>query len=353
MKKILLAALCLITLGACANSRERVIASYVTSWSEVMPDPTLLTHVNYAFGHVKKTFDGVRIDNEQRLRDIVALKAQNPDLKVVLSIGGWGSGNFSEMAADSGLRWSFCSDCARAVAEFGLDGIDIDWEYPASGEGAGISSSPDDRDNFTLLMRDLRKALGKKKLLTLASCCDPHFIDFRKVMKYIDFVNLMTYDMNSGRGDFFHSALYPSENTGRWTTDTSVKAHIKAGVPARRIVMGVPFYGKGEKDYSGYRDFKRIYPLPEGYTEKWDEKALVPYVVNPAGKFVFGFENARSLEIKCDYIRKHKLLGIMNWEYAGDDANLTLTKVMSTLRKQQSDINVTQIVTQKKQVIGR
>lgn len=249
-----------------AESQEKVVASYVTSWTKVMPDPFLLTHINYAFGHVNKTFDG----------------------------------------------------------------IDIDWEYPGDGEGAKISYSENDRENYTLLMRDLRKALGKKKLLTLASCCDPRYINFFEVMRYVDFVNLMTYDM--GGRTTIHCALYPSDNTGHWTADVSVKAHIEAGVPADKIVLGVPFYGKGSKGYKGGHNFKDIYPISDKYTELWDEKAMVPYLVDKDGKYVFGFENSRSLSVKCDYIREHGLLGIMNWEYAGDDSSLTLTRIMNSIR---------------------
>lgn len=332
MRKIILsfaATLCIMNCMAQPAPKGRVVASYVTSWTQVMPDPFLLTHVNYAFGHVNSTFNGVRIDNEQRLKDIVALKKKNPDLKVVLSIGGWGSGNFSEMVSDKGLRRSFARDCARKVKEIGLDGIDIDWEYPGNGAGAGISWSLRDKANYNLLMKDLRKALGKDKLLTLASCCDPKYIDFREVMKYVDFVNLMTYDMG-GRNQF-HCALHASENTGDWTTEASVKAHIKAGVPAERIVMGVPFYGKGSVRLPRGGDFKGIYPVAAPYTEKWDEKACAPYLVDESGKFVFGFENERSLNIKCDYIKANGLCGIMNWDYAGDDDKLTLTRIMHSI----------------------
>ena len=134
--------------------------AYVTSWTDEIPDPSHMTHINYAFGHVNDSFNGVRVDNPDRLRSIVALKKQNPALKVLVSVGGWGSGRFSEMAADPKNRKAFANSCKKLVKDFNLDGIDIDWEYPTS-SAAGISSSPADTDNFSALMHDLRKALGK------------------------------------------------------------------------------------------------------------------------------------------------------------------------------------------------
>ncbi len=131
---------------------SKVVLGYVTSWNPAMPDPKLLTHINYAFGHVTDTFDGIRINVPERLHEVVKLREQNPRLKILLSVGGWGSGRFSEMAADEGFRLSFARDACRVVDEFALDGIDIDWEYPTS-DAAGISASADDTDNFTLLMR--------------------------------------------------------------------------------------------------------------------------------------------------------------------------------------------------------
>lgn len=103
--------------------KERRVVAYVTSWSGVAPDPFAMTNINYAFGHVNDTFDGVRIDNPERLRRIEQLKKDNPELKVHLSIGGWGSGNFSEMDVDPKLRKKFAKDCRRIVDEYGLDGI--------------------------------------------------------------------------------------------------------------------------------------------------------------------------------------------------------------------------------------
>ena len=169
---------------------DPVVVAYVTSWTQVMPDPTVMTHINYAFGHVNEQFNGVRIDNEQRLRDIIALKKQQPKLRVMLSVGGWGSGRFSEMAASEENRKAFARDCRRVCNELGLDGIDIDWEYPTQ-KSAGISASPNDTENFTLLMRDLRQALGSKLWLTLASVGSAQYIDFKSCVEYLEMSHVM------------------------------------------------------------------------------------------------------------------------------------------------------------------
>lgn len=293
----------------------KVIVAYVTSWSDVIPDPQYMTHLNYAFGHVNKTFDGVDVANEPRLRQILTVRQQKPELKIMLSIGGWGSGRFSEMAADNQKRQAFAKDCRRVVREYGLDGIDIDWEYPTS-SAAGISASPADTENFTLLMRDIRQAIGKGKLLTLATVASAEYINFKDILPYIDFVNIMSYDM--GGASKHHAALYPSENSGWLTASQAVEAHLAAGVPASMLTMGLPFYGRGDKEYANYLDYKQI-NIPEEYTERWDETAKVPYLVNAQGKFVFGFENPRSLAIKCRYILQKGLLGGMYWEYAADN----------------------------------
>ena len=300
-----------------------MIIAYVTSWTDVMPDPTVMTHINYAFGHVNDTFDGVRIDNPERLASIVALKKVNPELNVMLSVGGWGSGRFSEMAADDQRRLSFAKDCLKAVEEFGLDGIDIDWEYPTS-DLAGISSSPADRENFNLLMRDLRSVLGAERLLTLASSAYAEYIDFNSCMQYLDFVNVMTYDMADAPKH--HSALYESENT-EGSCDGAVKAHIEAGVPADQLVLGVPFYGRGGKVMRG-RDYKDI-KEENGNVIMWDEKAQVPYLADKDGNLLLGFDNPRSLTIKCQYIKDNGLRGGMYWDYNGDNEAGDLQKVLA------------------------
>ena len=279
-----------------------------------MPDPFTMTHINYAFGHVNDTFDGVRIDNPRRLKAIVDLKTVNPDLKVMLSVGGWGSGRFSEMAADDHRRMSFAQDCLKIVEEFGLDGIDIDWEYPTS-DMAGISASPGDRENFNWLMRDLRAVLGEDRLLTLASSAYAEYIDFFACEKYLDFVNIMTYDM--ANAPYHHAALRASGNTKN-TCEGAVKAHVEAGVPIEKLVLGMPFYGRGGTSMPRFVDYKDI-KAENGMVEMWDEVAQAPYLADSEGNLVLGYDTPRSMKIKCDYIKEQGMLGAMYWDYAGDN----------------------------------
>lgn len=326
MKKIACSIACaLMMLCCCAwgkgadNDKEIIVGAYLMGVRNELPDVNLVTHINYAFGHVNETFDGVLLPEGKGLSQVVGLKKDKPSLKVLLSIGGWGSGRFSEMASDPLKRKSFARDCARIVKESGLDGIDIDWEYPGSGL-AGISSSPDDRTNFTLLMRDLRASLGKRSLLTIASVCNADYIDFKAVLPYLDYVNVMSYDM--GTQHTHHAALYRSGYAGYCTADEAVRKHIDAGVPRQKIVMGMPFYGRGVEGYVPYREGE------SSDVEFWDDTAKVPMILDSLGNMLFGYENARSIAEKCRYIVSGGLRGGMYWEYNADNASHDLARAV-------------------------
>ena len=312
--------------SSCSNNRvekpEKIVLAYVTSHGKALPDPAVVTHINYAFGHVDSSFSKIRIENEKRLAEISALKQQAPHLKVLLSIGGWTSGNFSEMAADEQNRLSFAADCRRVVEQFQLDGIDIDWEYPTS-SAAGISSSPEDTQNYTLLMRDIRKAIGKEKLLTLASVYNGDFIDFKAIDPYIDFVNIMAYDIN--RPPYHHAALYRSERCQNGTAQEAVEAHLQKGVPAGKLVLGIPFYGHGAVPLPDFINYDAILAL-DGYVSCWDSVAQVPYLADQEGNLVCTYENPESIAAKCNFIKQKGLLGIMYWEYNADEPGGTLRK---------------------------
>ena len=299
-------------LNGWAKKAEPVVVAYVTSWTQVVPNPNVMTHLNYAFGHVNDQFNGVRIDNEQRLRSLVALKKQQPKLLVMLSIGGWGSGRFSEMAGDESNRKAFAKDCRRVCDEYGLDGIDIDWEYPTQ-KSAGISASPNDTENFTLLLRDLREALGSKLWLTMASVGSAQYVDFRSCQQYLDLVNVMAYDM--GSAPYHHAALYRSKIVNWNCASEAVEAHRKAGVPDNKIVMGMPFYGRGKDgQYMKYRDRDK-----QQLKEAWHNVSKASYLTDKDGKLAMGFESPRSIAAKCAYIKEQGLRGAMYWEYADDN----------------------------------
>lgn len=300
----------------------KVIVGYVTSWSNDIPDPRYLTHINYAFGHVTDDFSGVRIDNSQRLKDIVNLKKEKPALKVLLSIGGWGSGRFSEMAGLESNRKKFAKDCLRVIEELGLDGIDIDWEYPTR-NAAGISSSPNDTKNYTLLMNEIRSQLGKDKLLTLASVANAANIDFKAVEPVINFVNIMSYDM--GTPPNHQAGLYRSKYTAWLSVDEAVDAHLTAGIPMNKLVLGMPFYGHGKGGVADFINYKEIVKLT-GFTKQWDDVAKSPFLENAAGEFVCAFDDPLSIEAKCNYILERKMLGGMYWDYSGDTADGVLRK---------------------------
>lgn len=304
-----------------------IIVGYATSWESRLPEPELLTHINYAFGLIKSDFESLDIKNESRLRKIVALKNDNPELKVQLSIGGWGAGNFSEMAADPAHRAAFCRNCVSAVTRFGLDGIDLDWEYPTS-SSAGISSSPDDTKNFTLLVKELRAALGSEKLLTMASSSSAKYVDFKSTVPYFDFVNIMTYDM--GNPPKHNAGLYRSSMTHR-SCDESVTLHQQAGVPLDKIVLGMPFYGHGDGSAVGsYVDFKDIPFGSEAFTQRWDESAQVPYLVDASGNMVLSYDDGMSIGLKADYVVTKGLRGAMYWSIEADDDAWTLSKAVAS-----------------------
>ena len=297
-----------------------VVAAYVTGWHEFkeLPDCSVLTHINYAFGNVNKTYDGVTIQHPERLRQLVELK-KNHDIYIVLSIGGWTAGGFSEMASTDRRRKAFAKDCKRIVKDFGLDGIDIDWEYPSSSE-AGISSSPEDIGNFTLLMRELRKALGKDYLLSCATIADARYVDFKAIEPYVDLVNIMMYDV--GNPPYHHAALYRSEKAGRVTAQEALQAHLDAGMPVNKLVLGVPFYGRSVKDF-GDTAYGALVKRTD-VTRQWDDVAKVPYLVNSDGEFVCTYEDAESLGWKCRFIHESGMRGAMYWEYRCDDEAGTL-----------------------------
>ena len=162
-------------------------------------DAKMLDGINIAFGKVADdftlgTWELKHNDCHEQIRQ------WNPDIKIVLSVGGWTAGGFSLMSRTEEGRRKFAESCADYVAKTKLDGIDIDWEYPCS-DSAGIDCDPSDKQNFTLLLQALRDALGPDKIVSIAAGAGAYFVrdtEMDKVAEICDYVQIMTYDMRSG-----------------------------------------------------------------------------------------------------------------------------------------------------------
>jgi len=286
---------------------------------------------------------------------LVRLKQDNPALSVLVSVGGWSwSGNFSDMALTKTSRGVFIDSVNEYIERNKLDGLDIDWEYPGQ---AGSSSHfrAEDKRNFTLLLEELRasfdqqeKGLHRRLLLTIAAGASMSYLshtDMAEVQRYVDTVNLMAYDYyEPGDGGItgHHAPLYanPLDPNGV-SADRSVMEFEKAGVPADKIVLGVPFYGhvwgaveranhglyqRGKamgSTYVQYGDLTKTM-LGKGFDRYWDPVASAPYLYNTESGTFVSYEDPESLAAKCEYVVKQKLAGVMFWDYAGDPDGVLL-----------------------------
>lgn len=258
-------------------------------------DLNYVTHVNYAFGMIKSyRFDPEKpgrplregnqtskeayldpkdgcyhfiagltgwieemqtiVHGEKYLRALVRLKEKKPELKVLLSIGGWNSDGFCYMAAEEKSRAEFIESCIGLIKDFGLDGIDLDWEYPTNGEWAGIAHCPHCVEDARLLLKEFRMGLLKEfpkehKLLTIASGCTQPWVD-EETFPALDYMNVMCYDYNPGadqyQADLEHARVFMNNHADMVGNTKENRAKINLGVP---FYNGggeflVPYFGK-------------------------------------------------------------------------------------------------------------
>jgi chitinase len=342
---------------------EKVIVGYVFPRKGRLPEEPirgdLLTHINFAFANIKNgRLVAERPEDASNLAVLTALRKSFPHLKVMISVGGWTwSGGFSDMALTRKSRAQFIGSAVAFLQHHKLDGIDLDWEYPGL-PGAGNKYRPADKRNFTLLLAELRRALnvaqqkdGRKYLLTIAAGASSAFLkhtEMAKAQRYLDYVNLMTYDFFVERGgkSGHHSNLYASSfDSEAPSAAASVAAFLRAGVPAKKLVLGVPFYGRGWKGAAtvnnglyqsasaaegGYswNNLKQSYIDKNGYATLWDSSAKAPYLWKEDEGRVITFDDPNSLKEKCLFVKKRMLGGVMFWEYSGDDADHTLLRTL-------------------------
>lgn len=305
-------------------------------------DVLRITHLNVAFAHVKDAV--VTVDHLENLDRVRMYKMMNPDLKVILSIGGWSADGFSQAAMTTDGRATFARTACEVIAKWGFDGADIDWEYPCSDQ-AGIAYDPADKQNFTLLLEALRAELtelGEGYLLTAAVGAGQYFIDgteMDKVAQILDYVNLMTYDLRGGftKVAGHHANLYPQAGEPNGPSGVrTVELFHNAGVPYEKMVLGAAFYGRRWPDvpagdtnglgqtasnvgtgYGSYDDIKLQIEHLSGYTRYFDEQAKAPFVYT--GSEFISYEDEVSIKAKCNYVKEKGLAGMMYWAYGCHD----------------------------------
>jgi chitinase len=349
------------------NSKYAVIG-YVGGYHGLidtsMVNASKLTIINYAFvdvQHSRAWLTNRRTDTIN-FRYLTSLRKRNPGLKIVISIGGWSwSKNFSDAVLSDTSRQTFAASAVALVRQYNLDGIDIDWEYPAI-QGDSNIVRPVDKQNYTLMFQALRKGLdsvshetSRRMLLTAAVGGFKSFIqhtEMDKVGQTLDYINLMTYDYGGDNMATHHTNLYGSKkyNSNEYAAQAATDFNA-AGVPMSKLVMGVAFYGHGatvadNKQYGlgvgtvknpvrwrvgGYTHIKDSLVNQKGFKYYKDRKAKAPYLYNAATKQFVSYDDEWSVKHKCRFVRKNGMGGVMFWEYAEDRKEYLLDEINKDL----------------------
>jgi chitinase len=354
------------------TSTSRVIVGYYTSRSiyerkynvEDIPVKKL-THINYAFMNVASdgsvVYGDAHADRDINFPKFRQLKVDCPGLVTLLSVGGWTfSKYFSNAASTPESRARFARTAIALMREGGFDGIDIDWEHPGGGGMRGNINRPEDPHNFTLLLQEVRKQLdragkndGREYHLTIAVAGIEDVMkrfEISEILKYVDFISVMTYDFHflSDPLTNFNSPLYASSDDpspepmrSEYNCDFAMQYWVSKGVPASKLVMGLPFYGRGYagvppnnnglfQPFSGlpqgtwepgafdYMDLAQNYLNKSSYTRHWHLEAKVPWLYSPDVGVMISYDDPESIRIKCEYIKANGFAGAMMWELSCD-----------------------------------
>lgn len=300
-----------------------------------------LTHIIFSFCHLKGNKLNVKNARDTAMiQKLVGLKKRSPNLKVMLSLGGWGGcATCSDVFSTKRGRRQFAKSVKEVNNYFETDGLDLDWEYPAISGFPDHRFSPDDKKNFTALVIKLRKKLGKKNELSFAAGGFKKFIDnsieWDKVMKKVNRVNLMSYDLVSGFSTVtgHHSPLYSSPQNPE-SVDYGVKLLQQHGVSDKKIVIGAAFYGrmfenvqdsssglyqqgKFKRGISG-KYFSTMLSADSGFVSHWDSTAQASWSYNPEKNLFVTYDDEKSVGLKTKYVIDRDLGGIMFWQLLDD-----------------------------------
>ena len=375
-----LAAACMaaLLLGTPTGAEQRTyqaggeVVGYYAGWAAYQgytPDQLPaehLTQINYAFARIDPDTLTIALENpahdKKNLAALRKLRQQNGHLKLLISVGGWSdSQHFSDAAATAARREAFAASCVDFVVAQGLDGVDLDWEYPVSGGAPGTNHRPADKQNFTKLLQELRTQLdrqgrrdGKDYSLTIAGAAGSWYlnqIEAVKVADIVDHIFLMGYDLH-GPWDTsadFNAPLYTPSGAspqGKSSIADSVQAYLDKGIPAEKLVLGMPLYGYAYQGVSSqnnglystytsaksvsYRTLKKNYLSNAAYRQYRHQEAQVPYLYG--SRTFISSDDAESLAAKAALARSRDLGGIGFWELSQDDGGELTAAASSAFR---------------------
>lgn len=319
------------------------IEAYLSDWGFsqdlTKEQANLLTHINYAFGLI---VDGcTSVAHLHQLNRLKALKAEFLQLKVNLSIGGWGADGFSQAVSTAQGREKLADSSICVLEELNLSGLDWDWEYPGS-DAAGIAWSSDDPGNMTeflVLMREkldrLSARTGRQYEQSIAvggNRTDDYL--WNRALPALDTVNLMTYDMGMGNRVGHVTNLRRSSHAS-YSVEQSVAAFHAAGVPKDKLLIGCALYSHAYHGVQAdapfgapFREKGHSVPhdcLESDFVQLWDAEAQAGYFMK--GDILLSGDDERSLDAKRVYIEKENLGGAILWELNHDRKNLLLPHI--------------------------
>jgi len=349
MKKIILILLIFISCTNNSDIKPQVIAYYAGDEKSI--DEFNLDGVDqiiYSFLHLKG--NKLAIDNQVdslTLLNVVNQKKKYPKLKVLVSLGGWGGcKTCSDAFSTEEGRVEFAISTANIIELFNADGIDLDWEYPGISGFPGHDYKPEDKENFTDLVVQLRKYMKKGDVLSFAAGASTRFfensVEWDKVMPLVDNVNLMTYDFyGSGSSKTGHHTALSSNEFQDRSAESSIEALINLGVNPKQIFIGGAFYIKTFKNVENINnglnqnaEWNRSYSqinfedVRSNFSFYWDNLAKAPYAYDSINKIFATFDDHKSIKLKSQYALENNLGGIMFWQLMNDKKQNGLLKTM-------------------------
>lgn len=310
-------------------------------------DAKNLTHLHVAFGRL--CLDGsIEVDQLNIFDQMEQLRRWNPQLKIVISLVPKEPDAFTVCAASEQLRRQVARASVSMVQDYHFDGVDFDWEYPCVPSN-GMNCTPDDKRNYTLLCREVRRAydeLGQDNLVTIAAGADLYYVEsveLPQLAEILDYVCLMTYDLKCGFHALagHHTNLYSSTgDVFRNSCDQALRLFHQAGMPKEKLLLGAGFYSRKWENISprnngflqlaktgggygpSYGELVEGYINQNGFVRYWDDEAKAPWLFN--GSTFLSYDDEESIRLKSQYVREQGYGGIFYWEHTCDPSGRLL-----------------------------